>query len=155
MAAELAAKGAAMHYLVYVSQAVKPMSVADLDAILAQSRANNPALGVTGLLLYRYSPDTDSGHFIQCLEGEEAAVRTLYETIARDRRHHTKLVLDRGEAAARMFGDWAMGFKNIDDRALAAAPGFARIGEASFAPERFQQPHGKALELLKIFFDAP
>ena len=47
----------------------------------------------TGLLIYRYSPDTKSGHFIQMLEGDEGPVRTLYEKIKRDKRHHTILPL--------------------------------------------------------------
>jgi hypothetical protein len=144
-----------MHYLVYVSQARRPMDEAELEAILIPSRAANPALGITGLLVYRYSPDTDSGHFIQMLEGEESAVRALYDRIVRDPRHHTKLVLGEGEIPARMFANWSMGFKNVDDALFARLPGYARLGAGSFDAKEFQNSNHSALDLLKFFYDAP
>lgn len=143
-----------MHYLVYVSQARKPMDAAALEAILVPSRKTNTALGVTGLLVYRYSPDTDSGHFIQMLEGEESVVRGLYGKILRDPRHHTKLVLAEGDIPQRMFSDWAMGFKNVDDQLFATLPGYAKVGESSFEAAEFQNSNRSALDLLKFFCDA-
>ena len=144
-----------MYFLVYVSQARRPMDKAELEAILAPSRAANTRLGITGLLVYRYSPDTDSGHFIQMLEGERSAVRTLYDKIVRDPRHHTKIVLGEGEMPSRMFGDWSMGFKNVDDTLFATLPGYARLGAVSFDPGEFQNSNHSALELLKFFYEAP
>ena len=144
-----------MYYLVYVSQAGRPMNNAELEAILAPSRAANTRLGITGLLVYRYSPDTDSGHFIQMLEGERGAVRALYDKIVRDSRHHTKIVLGEGDMPERMFADWSMGFKNVDDALFATLPGHARLGTASFDPSRFQSSNRGALELLKFFYEAP
>jgi hypothetical protein len=144
-----------MYYLVYVSQASRPMDQAALEAILAQSRAANARLGITGLLVYRYSADTDSGHFIQMLEGEKEAVRALYDKIVRDPRHHTKIVLGQGEMPARMFSDWSMGFKNVDDTLFATLPGYARLGTASFDPGEFQNSNRSALDLLAFFYDAP
>ena len=144
-----------MYYLVYVSQAHKPMDEAALEAILKLSREHNSGQGITGLLIYRYSPDTKSGHFIQMLEGEEQDVRKLYDKICRDKRHHTKLVLGEGEMPARMFGEWAMGFKNIDDKLLEKLPGHARLGEASFDANAFSNSNHRALDLLKFFYDAP
>jgi hypothetical protein len=144
-----------MHYLVYVSQARQPMDATALEAILNPSRITNTALGITGLLVYRYSPDTDSGHFIQMLEGEKDAVRALYGKIIRDPRHHTKIVLAEGEIPARMFSDWAMGFKNVDDRLFGTLPGYARIGETSFDPGEYQNSNRNALDLLKFFYEAP
>ncbi len=143
-----------MYYLVYVSQARKPMDNAALEAILKPSRDYNSKQDITGLLIYRYSPDTHSGHFIQMLEGEEQIVRALYKNICRDKRHHTKIVLDEGEMPARMFGEWAMGFKNIDDTLLTKLPGYARVGETSFDPNEFSNSNHRALDLLKFFYDA-
>jgi hypothetical protein len=144
-----------MHYLVYVSQARGPMSHDALQAILVPSRAANTALGITGLLVYRYSPETDSGHFIQMLEGDEKAVRALYKKIVADPRHHTKIVLGEGDRPDRMFADWSMGFKNVDDELFAALPGYARLGSDSFDPQEFVNANRNALDLLKFFYEAP
>jgi hypothetical protein len=143
-----------MHYIIYVSQAKKPMDAATLEALLSLSRKWNTAQGLTGMLIYRYSTDADKGYFIQMLEGGEREVRTLYEKIRRDKRHHTVLTLGEGEIDARMFSEWAMGFKNVDDALFAGLPGHARIGEASFEAATFQHSNVEALKLLKFFHDA-
>lgn len=106
------------------------------------------------MLIYRYSTDADNGYFIQMLEGGQREVRALYEKIKRDKRHHTILTLGEGEIDARMFSEWAMGFKNVDDALFAGLPGHARIGEASFEPAAFQHSNVEALKLLKLFHDA-
>lgn len=143
-----------MYYIVYVSQAKKPMDAATLESLLSTSRKWNTSLGLTGMLIYRYSEDADKGYFIQMLEGGKSEVRTLFEKIRRDKRHHTVLTLGEGEIDTRMFSDWAMGFKNIDDKVFAGLPGHARIGEASFEPAAFQHSNVEALKLLKFFHDA-
>ena len=143
-----------MHYLIYVSQATKPMDPAALESLLTLSREKNIAKGLTGMLIYRYSTVDDRGYFIQMLEGDERDVRALYEKIKRDKRHHTILPLGEGEIEGRMFSDWAMGFKNVDDALFAGLPGHARIGEASFEPAAFQHSNVEALKLLKFFHDA-
>jgi hypothetical protein len=143
-----------MHYIVYVSQAKKPMDAATLESLLSSSRSWNTKQGLTGMLIYRYSEDADKGYFIQMLEGGKSEVRTLFEKIRRDKRHHTVLTLGEGEIDTRMFSDWAMGFKNVDDALFAGLPGHARIGEASFEPAAFQNSNAEALKLLKFFHDA-
>jgi Sensors of blue-light using FAD len=143
-----------MHYIIYVSQAKKPMDAAALEALLALSRERNTARGLTGMLIYRYSTDAETGRFIQMLEGDKSEVRALYDKIRRDKRHHTILTLGEGDIEARMFSEWAMGFKNVDDALLAGLPGHARLGEASFDPAAFQHSNVEALKLLKFFHDA-
>ncbi len=143
-----------MYYMIYVSQAKKPMNAAELELLLSHSRKWNTTKGLTGLLLYRYSEESESGHFIQMLEGEEREVRTLFDTIKRDKRHHTVLTFGSGNMETRMFSDWAMGFKNMDDALFSGLPGYARIGEKSFDPAAFQQSNTAALDLLKFFHDA-
>ena len=143
-----------MHYMIYVSQAMKPMDATALESLLTLSREKNIAKGLTGMLIYRYSADADSGYFIQMLEGDERDVRELYEKIVNDKRHHTILPIGEGEIESRMFSEWAMGFKNVDDALLAGLPGHARIGEASFDPAAFQHSNVEALKLLKFFHDA-
>ena len=143
-----------MYYMIYVSQAKKPMNAAELELLLSHSRKWNTTKGLTGLWLYRYSEESESGHFIQMLEGEEREVRTLFDTIKRDKRHHTVLTFGSGNMETRMFSDWAMGFKNMDDALFSGLPGYARIGEKSFDPAAFQQSNTAALDLLKFFHDA-
>ena len=93
--------------LLYASRAAKPLEAADVDSILAQSRANNPKAGVTGVLCY--SGDL----FIQVLEGGRDAVCELYNTIVRDGRHQSVRILSYEEISERRFGDWTMGHVNV------------------------------------------
>lgn len=143
-----------MHYMIYVSQAMKPMDAAELELLLSHSRTWNTAKGLTGLLIYRYSTEAESGHFIQMLEGDKSEVRTLFEKIKRDKRHHTILTLSDGDIESRMFSEWAMGFKNVDDALFSGLPGYARVGDASFNPAACQQSNAAALDLLKFFHNA-
>lgn len=143
-----------MHYMIYVSQAKKPMNAVELEQLLLKSRVWNASKSLSGLLIYRYSDEADRGHFIQMLEGEESEVVALYDKIRRDKRHHTILTLSKGNIENRMFSEWAMGFKNIDDVMLAKLPGHARIGDDSFNPAAFQQSNEEALKLLKFFHSA-
>jgi Sensors of blue-light using FAD len=111
-----------MRQLLYVSNTASEIVPGDLDDILTASRRNNALIGVTGLLLFI------DGGFLQMLEGEEIAVRTLYARIAVDRRHvNPRLMLDR-EMPARAFPGWSMGFERpcMDDPETAGMFGIAR-----------------------------
>ncbi len=94
--------------LLYVSGASRPMNDEDIDEILAVSRANNAAAGVTGMLLHA------DGTFIQVLEGEKATVKQLAARISGDSRHRNFMVLVERETDARAFADWQMGFRKLD-----------------------------------------
>ncbi len=78
-----------------------------IDSILAQSRAKNPALGITGVLCY------GGDVFMQVLEGGRSTVNTLYNDIVRDRRHHDVTVLYYEEISERRFSGWTMGQVNL------------------------------------------
>lgn len=73
-----------------------------LGQIFDVARANNKAVGVTGALLI-----TDH-YFVQALEGEEAAVRSLYEHISEDQRHDDVTIVDERPVDSRIFSRWAM-----------------------------------------------
>lgn len=77
---------------------------ADIQAILAVSRANNARDGITGGLLY------SEGCFAQVLEGPIEAVANTFERIQCDNRHGEVTVLQAGPVEAREFPDWSMGF---------------------------------------------
>lgn len=91
----------------YASRASSELTLATLDQILAHSRANNPRIGVTGLLCIA------SDVFIQLLEGGRDEVCELYNAIVRDKRHTDVRLLVYEEIAERRFGAWTMGQVNL------------------------------------------
>ncbi|KAF7598357.1 MAG: blue light sensor protein [Candidatus Dactylopiibacterium carminicum] len=93
--------------LLYASRAAQPLTGDIIDSILAQSRAHNPAHGVTGILCY--SGDV----FMQVLEGGRDAVCELYNTIVRDPRHQQVRLLAYEEISERRFASWTMGQVNL------------------------------------------
>lgn len=85
----------------YISTAPS-LSRDDVDAILESSARNNPAAGITGLLLY------NGRNFLQLLEGEKAPLDTLMARIAEDPRHGGVSVLHVSEVKERTCPQWAM-----------------------------------------------
>ena len=73
-----------------------------LDDILTKSRSNNPAIEVTGNLIYH------ADLFLQLLEGPSLAVDKLYETILADNRHADIVKLRDETFNRRLFASWAM-----------------------------------------------
>ena len=94
-------------HIVYVSRAVRPMTMGDLNSMLAKARFNNELHNITGLLLY------GSGHFLQVLEGEARAISELFHRIRVDPRHTEVEMLLYGEGR-RIFPDWSMGCLNLE-----------------------------------------
>ncbi len=94
--------------LVYVSVETRPMTAQDIEKILETARTFNPSKNITGMLLYR------TGYFIQALEGEDIEVKPLYEKISSDPRHRSVLMIYNKPIEKRAFGDWSMGFKNLE-----------------------------------------
>jgi hypothetical protein len=91
----------------YASRARQPLLSATIDTIVEQSRRNNPARGITGLLCFV------DDVFVQVLEGGRDAVCDLFNTIVRDDRHHGLRLLSFEEIGERRFGHWNMGQVNI------------------------------------------
>jgi len=98
------------HCIIYFSRSVEPFDESDLTVILQQSHHNNAKTGITGVLLYV------RGSFVQVLEGEKAAVESLYKRIGQDHRHtDVDQVLNR-PITQRLFGNWGMGYETITVR---------------------------------------
>ena len=93
--------------LLYASRPVAPLTTEVVDSILAQSRAHNPKLGITGILCYSHDL------FLQVLEGSRDAVCEMYNTIVRDDRHTHVRILSYEEIAERRFGNWTMGHVDV------------------------------------------
>ena len=92
----------------YASRIPTPLSASALDAILEQSRKNNPKRGITGLLCH--TPD----FFVQVVEGGREPISELLKAIYRDDRHAHVTILMFEEIAERRFGNWTMGHVNVD-----------------------------------------
>lgn len=123
--------------IVYMSRnAVAEAPLAgEVERILAASRRNNAAEGVTGALLF------NRDIFAQVLEGPPAAVERTFERIQRDPRHDAVMVLDAGPAedGRRAFADWSM----------ALADGGAS-SEAAYAALAARQPGEAARDVLAM-----
>lgn len=141
-----------MNYLVYVSQAERPMTSQALATLLEQSRAYNHKDGITGLLIYKYSADDDRAYFMQLLEGEKAVLYSTFERIAADRRHHTKVILEEGEIPARNFPDWSMGFRDLEPGALTDFEGYSDLGSSDFWERALSGELTSGLELMQSFY---
>ncbi|MCL7943874.1 BLUF domain-containing protein [Marinobacter sp. ATCH36] len=81
-----------------VEKGVEP----NVARILMESRRNNAKGEIVGGLYY------GDNRFFQYLEGEEDAVRNLYDRIARDSRHRNVTTLLEEPLEARTFTNWSM-----------------------------------------------
>lgn len=105
--------------IIWISEAVRNYSKAELLALLTKSRANNVRHNVTGLLLYH------RGSFMQFMEGEADKVTAIYENrIVPSRLHQNVTLLLQTEIATRTFGTWSMGFMTADSTLAQTVPGF-------------------------------
>lgn len=93
--------------LLYASRAAEPVTPELVDSVLAQCRAHNPSLGITGILCH------GGDVFMQVLEGGRTAVNSLYAEIVRDPRHRDIAVLHFEEVTERRFAGWTMGQVNL------------------------------------------
>ena len=105
-------------HCIYCSVATNPkLPRKELNALLAEARTKNAALGITGMLLFR------DGAFFQVLEGNREAVEAVYVRIEQDKRHSrvTKVILEPIEE--RAFAEWTMGYSAVSSKELAEIPG--------------------------------
>ncbi|MEO8876434.1 MAG: BLUF domain-containing protein [Polyangiaceae bacterium] len=105
--------------LIYVSAATKPFTNDQLKDLLAKARTRNAERELTGLLVH------EAGSFLQVLEGEPSAVQGLYDTLAKDPRHHGLKRLYEGSIEQRRFGDWSMGFASLAPAAAKSLVGYS------------------------------
>jgi hypothetical protein len=95
--------------LVYCSRASEDMDDAAVDRIVALARRNNPAHGITGLLVF------GSGLFFQWLEGPRESVLQLMANLRTDPRHQDVVQLSQSEELRdRLFPDWDMELVTAD-----------------------------------------
>ena len=91
-----------LNSLIYKSRC-KGLANWDLvESILASSTRNNPAHGITGVLVVTET------HFLQVLEGEFEPLNATFERISRDTRHEKTQLISFTGIKERSFSEWAM-----------------------------------------------
>lgn len=88
-------------------------SLSEMNKILEVALSRNSANGVTGALMF------NEGKFTQVLEGDQDAVKKIFDSIQRDPRHTDVSVLATQTARARRFSSWAMAFVGTSSAARA------------------------------------
>lgn len=107
-----------MKYIVYVSTAVRLLTELELVDLLKVVRDKNKKYNVTGMLLYC------EGTFMQVIEGDEANVDLIYNTIERDTRHKNIIKLASDKIDERNFPDWSMAFASVNSETLQDIEGY-------------------------------
>lgn len=98
-----------MHSLIYISSAVDKLTLDGMEDLLTVSRRNNLEHEITGLLVLK------DYVIVQYIEGEEKAIKELFDKIKKDTRHFDVTLLKEEKIEKRLFEDWSMGFKNYSE----------------------------------------
>lgn len=141
-------------YIIYISEAQTEFHTSDLIKILQNSKANNSKCDISGILLYieRRHNDWQGGRFIQLLEGPLESVNKIYGKIEHDNRHKNLVALQRGNAEARLFPNWSMGFETIDEDIFTDKSGLFSL-EEKFLDNMSENNKGLRLNYLKSFYN--
>ena len=131
--------------MVYISSAKLGLTEGEIVNIVEDARINNEKIGVTGLLLF------SKGNFMQLVEGEEPVIDTLYEKIRKDNRHAEVKVLLKESITHRNFGDWTMGFKDIEKLKRISPAALNPFLENDLNFSIYQQNPYRALKFLETF----
>jgi hypothetical protein len=109
--AVLSITGVVMHVIVYTSELATPeVDIKKLLlAIVEQAKANNPRLGITGLLFYH------NLRFLQIIEGEKEALHQLMAVIQKDPRHKNVVRIIDDDIYKKSFEQWNMDYLNLSD----------------------------------------
>ncbi len=93
---------AALFALTYVSHQQIDFSETDLALLVDAAGRKNALLDITGYLCYF------GNSFVQYLEGDEARVKRVMDSISRDRRHNVTNLVEIGAVTMRRFPTWRM-----------------------------------------------
>jgi hypothetical protein len=100
-------QAADLYAIVYVSTAVRQVSLGDMRGLLEDARHRNAAAGITGVLLY------SEGSFMQYLEGPARSLAEVYGLIKTHPLHYGLIDLVREPIAVREFAEWSMAFQVV------------------------------------------
>ncbi len=134
-----------MIQLVYISSTRQLLTGDEIARILTQSRSNNAAVGVTGILLYK------GGNVLQVLEGEKDSVQQTFDRIEKDPRHFGVVILYEKELAAPDFPEWSMAFSDPQAEGAKCMDGYNAIMEK--AKDGQDIPSSDAEKLVQMFVE--
>lgn len=140
-----------MRTLIYLSFATRTPTLEDLLGILSTARRNNPAAGLSGVLLLA------DNAFLQLLQGPPDTMERLLRTLHRDPRHRQiTLLMDRLEAPGTtpLFEDWKMGFHHLTSVETVAGDGLIANHSDDLIAGLERQPTHPASIILKAFVAA-
>jgi uncharacterized Fe-S cluster-containing MiaB family protein len=103
--------------LIYASKASVDISKDDILVLLENAIDKNKSQDITGMLV------SDSGSFLQVLEGEEKTVNQLFSVISGDGRHSNIVKIISEVIPERRFNDWSMGFASLSRQELVEIDG--------------------------------
>lgn len=125
--------------LLYISDAAEGLDEEAITAILKSAEKNNPALGLTGILVF------GGDVFAQVLEGPERGVLEKYVEIMADNRHRNCRIVYITTAVGRLF-------EGVSMAALQALPmELAHIAELD-AHRKETVPNESFASLMNVFF---
>jgi hypothetical protein len=134
-----------LQQLVYQSSATVAITPYELQQLLPTWREHNHADDISGVLLYG-----DAG-IMQVLEGPPAEVHRVYQRIASDPRHYDVCILADGLVPTRAFGQWSMGFVQLDAPDLSQITGYVRAAQPNSLLPNQPQAWPELIELLQEF----
>ncbi|MFO7919723.1 MAG: BLUF domain-containing protein [Nioella sp.] len=105
----------------------------EIDGILQVSHRNNARDGLTGALVY------DNKTFLQWLEGDEVAIRDVFERISGDSRHTDIKLLTVRRLEDRWFPDWSMTAAVTESQTLRGLKLMPHISLSGFAPHAWSE----------------
>lgn len=140
--------------LIYTSKAVNLMQDEELQQILEDARRRNLSHNITGILVYIEGEffSKPGGRFMQVLEGEENAVKVIYEKIKHDLRHHSVTLLNEAVISKRNFKTWSMGFESLKLDKYKQMPTYFEL-DHSFLSSINVQKFSMPLTFLKSFYE--
>lgn len=95
-----------MKRLIYTSIAGKEISFDAVNDLLTIAIPHNKEKAITGVLVFNGTA------FMQCIEGEDVEIDSLFAKISMDNRHCDIHILGSEEIVERMFSNWNMGYLN-------------------------------------------
>ncbi len=135
--------------LVYVSNRQKSCTQQEIDDILDACKRNNPAMEVTGVLLY------SDNKFIQLVEGDTQKILRLYDTIKKDERHENCVMISCTPTEEKTFPSWHMGSKEFKSNKLSFETNISQEDEDFFNDILLgkEQNGEQVVKILKKFFN--
>ena len=133
-----------MIHIIYISQAVRPLSDPELEQLLQQCRRDNARQQVTGILFYSH------GRIAQLIEGEAEVLEPLFEKITRDGRHSQVTRLLSKPIRARSFADWSMAFHPLEPVGFDALEGYFQPASLPPLPDSLSIADSLLVELVRL-----